>query len=54
MQLQRLELDIPSGDNVRGLTFVLRSEDNSAWWRDGKYLKIALDDRVVSVACFST
>lgn len=35
LALQALDLTIPAGQDVRGLTFVLRSEDSSRWWRDG-------------------
>ena len=35
LALQALDLTIPAGQDVRGLTFVLRSADSSRWWRDG-------------------
>ena len=35
VQLQALRLHIPPDSKVTGLTFVLRSGDNSAWFRDG-------------------
>ena len=37
LQLQTLQLSIPAAADVTGLTFVLRSGDSSAWFRDGKY-----------------
>ena len=35
INLQKLELEVDSGVSVTGLTFVIRSDDNSAWYRDG-------------------
>ena len=35
LALQTLELKVPADQDVRGLTFVLRSADSSRWWRDG-------------------
>mmetsp|Transcript_20854 Transcript_20854/g.62756 ORF Transcript_20854/g.62756 Transcript_20854/m.62756 type:complete len:1085 (+) Transcript_20854:1468-4722(+) len=35
VELQRLTLNFPAGAGLSGLIFVLRSEDNSAWWKDG-------------------
>ena len=35
LQLQKLELTVPGDAEVTGLTFVARSADNSAWFRDG-------------------
>ena len=35
VQLQTLRLRIPPDSKFTGLTFVLRSGDNSAWFRDG-------------------
>lgn len=34
--LQTLELDFEPGVSITGLTFVIRSEDQSAWYRDGR------------------
>ncbi|KAK9809702.1 hypothetical protein WJX73_007079 [Symbiochloris irregularis] len=33
--LQRLHLQVPGDHSLAGITFVLRSKDNSRWWRDG-------------------
>ncbi|KAL4448876.1 hypothetical protein ABPG77_007593 [Micractinium sp. CCAP 211/92] len=33
--LQRIRLEIPSGHQLAALTFVIRSEDGTMWWRDG-------------------
>ncbi|KAL4422809.1 hypothetical protein ABPG75_009006 [Micractinium tetrahymenae] len=33
--LQRIKLHIPSGHQLAALTFVIRSEDGTMWWRDG-------------------
>lgn len=35
VELQRLNITIPAGAGLSGLAFVLRSEDGSAWWKDG-------------------
>ncbi len=35
LQLQSLELSVPGDGGVTGLTFVARSADGSAWFRDG-------------------
>lgn len=35
MKLKRVKLDIPAGHDLSGLTFVIRSGDSTAWWRDG-------------------
>ena len=35
--VQSLQVTVPQGAEITGLTFVLRSADNSAWFRDGKY-----------------
>ena len=34
--LQSLQLQVNPAVDVTGITFVMRSEDNSAWYRDGK------------------
>ena len=36
IDLQRLEFDIEPSVQATGLTFVIRSDDNSAWYRDGE------------------
>ena len=33
--LKRVQLSIPAGHDLSGLTFVIRSADSTAWWRDG-------------------
>ncbi|KAK9852315.1 hypothetical protein WJX84_008608 [Apatococcus fuscideae] len=33
--LQQTRLSISSGHDLNGLTFVVRSDDSTAWWRDG-------------------
>ncbi len=35
MELKRVQLSIPAGHDLSGLTFVIRSADSTAWWRDG-------------------
>lgn len=35
MALKRVQLSIPAGHDLSGLTFVIRSADSTAWWRDG-------------------
>ena len=35
MKLKRVKVDIPAGHDLSGLTFVIRSGDSTAWWRDG-------------------
>ena len=35
LTVQSLELSIPADAEVTGLTFVMRSQDESAWFRDG-------------------
>lgn len=34
--LQGIHLTIPGDHKLSGLTFVMRSEDSSRWWRDGQ------------------
>ena len=34
--LKRVRISIPAGHDLSGLTFVIRSADSTAWWRDGK------------------
>ena len=34
--LKRVHLSIPAGHDLSGLTFVIRSADSTAWWRDGE------------------
>ena len=36
--IQALEISVPADLGVRGLIFVIRSEDGSRWWRDGGLL----------------
>ena len=36
--IQALEISVPADLGVRGLIFVIRSEDGSRWWRDGERL----------------
>lgn len=36
VRLQELRLQIPAGTDITGVTFVMRSGDGSAWFRDGK------------------
>ncbi|RYE51095.1 MAG: hypothetical protein EOP48_18705 [Sphingobacteriales bacterium] len=36
LNVQRLQLTIPPDAGITGLTFVMRSEDKSAWFRDGR------------------
>ena len=38
LEVQVLEFSIPPDADVTGLTFVMRSADNSAWFRDGGFL----------------
>lgn len=33
--LKRIKLNIPAEHDLSGLTFVIRSGDSTAWWRDG-------------------
>ena len=33
--LKRVQVSIPAGHDLSGLTFVIRSADSTAWWRDG-------------------
>lgn len=35
VELQTLKVDLPASSSVKGLTFVVRSADGSAWFRDG-------------------
>ena len=35
VELKRVQLSIPAGHDLSGLTFVIRSADSTAWWRDG-------------------
>lgn len=35
VELKRIQLHIPAGHDLSGLTFVIRSRDSTAWWRDG-------------------
>jgi hypothetical protein len=35
VKLKRITLRIPAGHDLSGLTFVIRSHDSTAWWRDG-------------------
>ena len=37
LTVQSLELSIPTDAEVTGLTFVMRSKDESAWFRDGGF-----------------
>ena len=34
--LQQARFSISSGHDLNGLTFVVRSDDSTAWWRDGE------------------
>lgn len=36
VELKRVQLSIPAGHDLSGLTFVIRSADSTAWWRDGE------------------
>ena len=36
VELKRVTLRIPAGHDLSGLTFVIRSRDSTAWWRDGE------------------
>ena len=36
--LQQASLTIPAGHDLKGLSFLIRSEDSTAWWRDGEIL----------------
>lgn len=36
--LQRLQYEVPADNKVSALTFVIRSDDGSRWWRDGVLL----------------
>ena len=38
VELKRITLRIPAGHDLSGLTFVIRSADSTAWWRDGAML----------------
>ena len=38
LQLQTLQIAVPADAGVRGLIFVIRSQDGSRWWRDGQPL----------------
>ena len=40
---QQASLTIPAGHDLNGLTFVIRSDDSTAWWRDG--------ERILSILC---
>jgi len=33
--LQRIELNVPTKESLSAISFVLRSEDGSRWWKDG-------------------
>ncbi len=35
--LQHAHLSIPAGHDLTGLTFVIHSDDSTAWWRDGAW-----------------
>ena len=35
--LKRVQISIPAGHELSGLTFVIRSADSTAWWRDGEH-----------------
>ena len=35
--LKRVRISIPAGHDLSGLTFVIRSADSTAWWRDGEH-----------------
>jgi hypothetical protein len=35
VDLKRVVIDISAGHDLSGLTFVIRSADSTAWWRDG-------------------
>ncbi len=35
--LKRVRIIIPAGHDLSGLTFVIRSADSTAWWRDGEH-----------------
>lgn len=35
--VQALSITVPADQGVRGLIFVIRSEDGSRWWRDGAF-----------------
>lgn len=39
LHFQTLQLTIPPKAEVTGLTFVMRSADRSAWFRDGRLIK---------------
>lgn len=36
VDLKRVKVNIPAGHDLSGLTFVIRSADSTAWWRDGE------------------
>ena len=36
VEVKRVQLSIPAGHDLSGLTFVIRSADSTAWWRDGE------------------
>lgn len=36
VDLKRVKISIPAGHDLSGLTFVIRSADSTAWWRDGE------------------
>ncbi len=36
VDLKRVKINIPAGHDLSGLTFVIRSADSTAWWRDGE------------------
>lgn len=40
LTVQSLQLSIPADAEVTGLTFVMRSKDSSAWFRDGRVLSV--------------
>ena len=37
VDLKRVHISIPAGHDLSGLTFVIRSADSTAWWRDGEH-----------------
>ena len=51
--LQGLRLSIPGDHRLSGLTFVLRSQDSSRWWRDGTSLQLDFSKQSAGPYCSS-
>ncbi len=46
--LQQARLTIPAGHDLNALTFVIRSDDSTSWWRDGAGLLLFMSPPIMA------